>query len=301
MAFDVGTILAGTATATAALAQGTNLLNSLGNLLIASPKRTQGYQPQSDPTDEGLVSSLTPPPSILFHYEGEQTVTLTSDITDHFIEDNTALQDQIALKPVVITTHGFIGELNNVAPGALGTLKQAANTLTSISSYIPAITPTAQLIYDQAFAAYQLTKSIGNSAIAAVSSLIGAGGESVISGLDEEVDVVSGQNEQQTYFQLFYGYWTKRTLFTVQTPWAIFQNMAIQSFRAIQDAETRMITDFEVSFKMINVASTELVKDVKQTQGRLSAAAAPTQGKGTSALQPSTTQSSALQKMVGTS
>ena len=33
--------------------------------------------------------------------------------------------------------------------------------------------------------------------------------------------------------------------------------MAIKSLRAIQDTETRMITDFEVSFKMMRFASTE--------------------------------------------
>src|ERR1700677_3886574 len=120
----------------AALASATTLVGSISNLLLASPQTTQGYQPQNVPSSTGLISLLQGPSSLLFHYEGEQTATLSSDITDNFIEDNTAIQDQIALKPVTITTHGFIGELNNVPPAGLGSLLQlASNTLTSIAPF----------------------------------------------------------------------------------------------------------------------------------------------------------------------
>src|ERR1700749_4599634 len=128
----MASILAGTATSIAALSQATNLVNSLSNLLLASPQKTQGYQPQNPPTATGQVSTFTPAPALLFHYEGEQSVKLSSDITDHFIEDNTTLQDQIALRPIKISTHGFIGELNNVPPPALALLQQATNTLTTL-------------------------------------------------------------------------------------------------------------------------------------------------------------------------
>lgn len=287
MAISIPSIAAGTATSISALSGATGLIGSLTNLILATPQGTQGYQPQSAPPAPGQISSLTPPPSILFHYEGEQTATFSSDITDHFIEDNTAIQDQIALKPVLITTHGFIGELNNVPPAALKFLQLAANTLTTVGSYVPVLTPTAILAYNAAFAAYQLGASAVNAGIAAVSSIGGTGGESVIGAIGTNIQTASAQNKQQIYFQQFYGYWQTRTLFTVQTPWAIFQNMAILNCRAIQDSETRTITDFEVTFKMINTASTQTLAGSLQTQGRLSSQSAPNQNNGTSALNPS--------------
>src|SRR6266576_7254366 len=100
-----------------ALSQLTSAATALSNLILVSPQTTIGYQPQNTPTQNGQTNQ--PPPALLFHYEGEQTASLQSDITDHYIEDNTALQDQIALKPEETTTHGFIGELNDVAPPAL--------------------------------------------------------------------------------------------------------------------------------------------------------------------------------------
>ena len=270
------------------LSSATTLATSLSNLILVTPSSTLGYQPQNKPDALGNISTANPPPSLLFHYEGEQTATLTSDITDHYVEDNTAVQDQISLKPPIITTHGFIGELNNVPPPALALLQSAASKLTVVSAYTPALSSTALLAYNEAFFAYQIASSAVNSAVSAWSSLSGSAGESVING--QSIKIQANQNQQQTYFQSFYGYWQQRTLFTVQTPWAVFQNMAIQSLRAIQDAETRVITDFEVTFKLIRFVQTASTASL--LQNRAAAAGASLTNLGTSS-PPVSSQSSA--------
>lgn len=254
------------------LAPITTLATSLSNLILVSPSATNGYQPQNPPDASGNVSTANQPPSLLFHYEGEQTVTLQSDITDHYIEDNTAVQDQIAIKPVKITTHGFIGELNNIPPAALALLQTAALKLTAVQAYTPALTIAAQQAYAQSFLLYQTASNAQNAAVSAWSSLSGgeSGGTSVISG-STFTHSVGNQNKQQVAFQQFFGYMNRRTLFTVQTPWAIFQNMAIESLRAIQDAETRVITDFELTFKGLRFASTAYTSGAAPVSGGRSA------------------------------
>lgn len=263
------------------LAPITTKATALSNLILVTPQQVIGYQPQNPNNPDGSISTAQQPPAILFHYEGEQVVAIESDITDHYIEDNTAIQDQIALKPETITTHGFIGELNDIAPPALQLLKFLADKLTVVSAYTPVLSETALIAYSEAFLLYQVASNAAQSAVAAWSSLTGSGGESVIG--NEGLILQSNQNKQQTAFQQFYGYWKTRTLFTVQTPWAVFQNMAIRSLRAIQDAETRMITDFEVQFKMIRTAVTSTTPGTAQTlQGRLSAMGASLTDLGTS-------------------
>lgn len=257
----------------------TTAATALSNLILVSPQATIGYQPQNPATNTGLTAQ--PPPALLFHYEGEQTIGLESDITDHFIEDNTAIQDQISLKPETITTHGFIGELNDVTPRALAPIKTIADKLTIVGAYTPALSITALLVYNEAFQLYQVGLNAVNSAVAAWSSLGGSGGESVIN--SQGITLQPNQSKQQIVFQQFYGYWRSRTLFTVQTPWAVFQNMAIKSLRAIQDAETRMITDFEVSFKMIRTAATVTTPSLALTfQGRAASQSASLTDLGTS-------------------
>ncbi len=243
-----------------ALAPFTTAATALSNLVLISPQAVVGYQPQNPDNADGTVSTSAQPPAFLFHYEGEQILALASDITDHYVEDNTAVQDQIALKPETFTTHGYIGELNDITPKALSLLKLAADKLTTVAAYQPGLSVTAQLAYDEAFFLYQVGANALNSAVSAWSSVAnlvtGSSGQSVISA--SGLSVGSNQSKQQVALQQFYGYWRQRVLFTVQTPWAVLQNMALASVRAIQDAETDVITDFEVSFKMIRKASSLL-------------------------------------------
>lgn len=271
-----------------ALSNFTTAATALSNLILVSPQKTVGYQPQNAPSWKRDTS--TPPPAILFNYEGEQTAQLTSDITDHFIEDNTAIQDQIALKPIQITTQGFVGELNNIAPAALQPVQAIAEKLTTVAGYVPALSETALFAYANTFQLYQVGANAVNSAVSTWSSINGSGGQSVING--SGISTQPNQTQQQIYFQQFYAYWQNRTLFTIQTPWAIFQDMAILSLRSVQDAETRMITDFEITFKQIRFASTALVdqsqySDNNNFQGRAFNQGAPEVNLGTSSLETS--------------
>lgn len=249
-----------------ALSQVTTAATALSNLILVSPQSTIGYQPQNAPSSNG--NPVQQPPALLFHYEGEQNVSLQSDITDHYIEDNTALQDQIALRPEEVTTHGFIGELNDVPPAALALVQSIADKLTIIDAYTPVLSVTALLAYNEAFQLYQVAQNAANSAVSSWQSVTKTGGESFIdsTGLNSQPN----QTKQQIMFQQFYGYWRNRTLFTVQTPWAVFQNMAIKEVRAIQDAQTNVISEFQITFKMIRVASTNILgsSTALNSQGR---------------------------------
>lgn len=228
---------------------------ALSNLILVTPEN-KGIQAQSK------VSPLAPQPKkFLFNYEGEQIVSLESDITDHYTEENSAINDQIALKPETFQTSGFIGELNNVVPEALKPLRIAADKARIISAYTPALTVTAENAYNNALQAYQIQSLLLGQAVSSWSSINGQQFEVTGNETAEELEQLrqrasTTQNKQQLAFQEFYGYWRSRTLFTVQTPWAVFKNMAIMNLRAVQSAQTRVITNFEVTFKIMRFART---------------------------------------------
>ncbi len=272
-----------------ALAPITTAATALSNLVLVSPQATIGYQPQNPALQEGQTPQQ-PPPSFLFDYEGEQTVNLTSDITDHFIEDNTAIQDQIALKPEEVSTHGFISELNDIAPPALQQAKTLADKLTVINAYTPVLSQTALIAYNTAFQLYQVAQNAKNAGISAWSSINGdpQNGVSVITGNNFfPLAVEPNQTKQQIALQQFYGYWQSRTLFTVQTPWAIFQNMAIKSLRVIQSEETNTISSFEITFKIMRFASTDTTASGANSQGRAGNQSSAKTDLGTSTPAPS--------------
>jgi hypothetical protein len=242
---------------------------SLSNLVLVSPQSIIGYQPQNAFITNANASQTYSNPSILFHYEGEQSITIESDITDHYIEDNTTVQDQISLKPTIITTHGFIGELNDISPVRNQLLQSLLSKLSIISSYTPALSTVALLAYNNAFQAYQIAANAVNAAVSSWASISNATGTSTygenVIGNNGLTNAITGpnastttkllQNRQQLAFQQFFAYQQLRTLFTVQTPWAIFQNMAIMNLHPVQEAETNVITDFQITFKQIRLAS----------------------------------------------
>lgn len=65
-----------------------------------------------------IVAPATPPRGIagfLFDYDAESFLELMSEITDHPVEDNTAIADNIALLPERFTVRGMVAELTDGA------------------------------------------------------------------------------------------------------------------------------------------------------------------------------------------
>ncbi len=272
------------------LSSGSSLLSNastsalaLGNLALVVPSfkngiaQTKGYQPQNPP---GSDDNMALPKAFLFDYEGEQTIELSSDVTDHYIEDNTAVQDQIALRPLKITTKGFVSELNDIPPDFLKSFRDISQKLTAISAYAPAVSTTALLAYQEAFFAYQTAMSIANSAVSAWQSL---GGTLSQSGLD----FFPNQSKQQKAFYFFWGYWLSRTLFSVQTPWGNFEDMVIENLKPIQGEDTQSYTTFEVRFKQIKTIKSAILDDSDISQGRRSDQFNVVTGSSPSTLSPS--------------
>lgn len=238
-------------------------LPSFGNLIFVTPKN-RGITTQSQATylkpGEGIANYKVPKPNgipilaqneetILFQYEGENTALLESEITDYFSEANSVLNDNISLKPEVITVHGFVGELNDLAPQFPETIKFAYQKLYALSVFAPALSITAMNALNTLIATYQAANSVYGSVESAL-KFFGLAGSTTVNGVAAEI-----QTKQQYFFFQFYYYWINRQMFKVQTPWATFDNMVIKSLRAIQSEETRMITDFEVTFKRYYVTS----------------------------------------------
>jgi hypothetical protein len=211
-------------------------ITSLSNLVLISPQTNIGYYQQTSTVPPGVDKKTLNKPGFLFDYEGENVVQLESDITDHYVENNSTISDQISIKPVTVTVQGFVAELNDILPEVNTLVKTAQSKLQVLSPYTPELSVTALVAINEAILAYEVIANTVDSVQQTLSAL----------GVGEY------KNKQQLAFSQFFQAYQTRTLFSIQTPWNIFTNMAIKSLRAIQNSETRMITDFEISFKQIN-------------------------------------------------
>lgn len=191
-----------------------------------------------------LVRPDNPPPGIagfLFDVVEDDNSDLESDITDYFIEDNSSIQDHIALRPETVTISGKVAELVKATIQNRPVAK-VANPLPLVAGLVPQLTPQAE----NNEAAVQAQTVQEKAAITDTQSLWGY--------YNSRSPQQPNQTKQSYIYGYFYQLWKGRQLFTIETPWGFFTNMAIQSMSATQGAETRVVSSFTITFKKIRVA-----------------------------------------------
>lgn len=197
----------------------------------------------------------------LFDTRGEEEAVLESDITDNWCEDNKTMQDHIGLRPITITLSGYVGELTSKLPKELEDLQKIDinSKLSAISPFLPELTTQTQYIMNRTAEVYGIYEK-ANKTVGRV--------EEALSGTRVPKDVPN----QQAIFDKFYQLWEKRGLYTVYTPFGVFDSMAIQSVHARQDEDSAYISEFRVTFKKIRIAGKvwtyndpEKAKKAKQT------------------------------------
>src|ERR1700690_2355112 len=112
-------------------------LSSLQQMALVTPNNTN---------PQGIAGFLIPIPT-------EEVAELNSDITDSYVENNTAIQDQIALRPERITLRGLVAELTANTLGAPPPLQALIDALPLNLPLVPVLTAGGLQIYNALSAA----------------------------------------------------------------------------------------------------------------------------------------------------
>lgn len=189
----------------------------------------------------------------LFDIAMTDNITHTAQITDHYAEDNSYIQDHVAIAPMTITLVGKVGELVYTRASGITFLKAMADRLTPLG----VLTPSQSLQAQKAISAFETAKSAYKSLEKNYRTLS---------------DLISGKetlNRQQEAYAKLEGFFLGRSLLSVETPWKTYQNMVIESLAADQDESSNMETTFTVTFKQmrfveIKTAQAKMVGRAKQ-------------------------------------
>lgn len=226
---------------------------------------------------QAIIRPTNPPPGLagfLFDINEDDEINLRADITDHFVENNTVIVDQIGLKPEEYTVRGLVAELVAIPP-APDVVAKVPNPLDVNSDLLPVLTPqAAQEATDNA-----QTEASANAALQQSSSLWGY--------FLDQAPKPPNQTRQSRTFLYFYQLWKARELFTIETPWGFFTDMAILTLRASQDDESRFKSSFTVTFKKIRTAGGATIT-AGQLAGRANLQMAPVTNNGTGGTKPLT-------------
>lgn len=233
----------------------------------------------SELDQQAIIRPENPPPGIagfIFDIPEEEEIRLQAEITDNFVEANYAIQDHIAIKPIEYTLRGLVAEVAAYAPSSPRTAT-VQNPLPVNPNLVPELTPGA--LQTQA----QLEENRDEAAAAVVAE------DSLFNFYKARAAAPPDQSKQARTFLYFNALMNGRQLFTVETPWGFLYPVALQQVRAVQGAETRWRSEFELTFKLIRVAQAVTVQ-VGQLAGRSVQQAADVTQNGTAGKKPVTSE-----------
>lgn len=176
----------------------------------------------------------------LFDVPLTENISFSAQITDHFTEDNSSIQDHVALEPIRITLTGKVGELVYTRLAGLTFLSAAIDRLAPLNVF----SPEQGLMATKAIAA-------ANEVKAAVDTV-----QKTYNNLADIFKDKPSLNNQQAAFAVFEEYFNGRALLSVETPWKTYKDMVIESFSADQSEETTMETTFTLTFKQMRFIQT---------------------------------------------
>lgn len=194
----------------------------------------------------------------VFDALGEDTARLDAEITDHYTEDNKSFQDQIAIRPKKITLRGYVGELTCVPSNPdPAILQQAVQKLTTLSSYAPILSASAQQLIATSTAGQLPDLTLSDTA-------------NIYGLIKNLIPQATNSPKQQQAYNYFKSCMSQKILMAVQTPWEFMTNMAIESVIAIQPEGSDSVTDFAVTYKEIRIAKTQTVAYTTNLAGQSS-------------------------------
>ena len=194
----------------------------------------------------------------IFDIEGDAVTNLEAEITDHYTEDNTTIQDNIAIRPVRVILTNYVGELVYRRDNTTNTpIQQLTQKLTVLNSYLPGLTPGAEQ-------AYNILS--GNASLPSPDVLASLSAPNIGSTITNTANIygmvqnlLPPTTKQQQAYQYFKALWQQKILFAIQTPHEFLTNMAIESVRAHQPEDTKDISDFTLTLKQLRFASAQFV------------------------------------------
>ncbi|NDK07873.1 hypothetical protein EOM39_01345 [Candidatus Gracilibacteria bacterium] len=182
-----------------------------------------------------------------------ENIKLESDITDHYVEDNTTINDNISLKPIIITVSGLVGEKTFKVSDQQDIFSVATEKLSAFSSFAPELTTQANQINNQ-------KKKIFNAIDNAQSTYKN------IYGLFNDLELEAEPTNQSKAFSFLLALRDARQIFTLETPYKTFENMAILSIDINQE-DTTSKSNFELTMKQLNFS--KKINTTLNSQGRL--------------------------------
>lgn len=212
---------------------GANLLNSKAFLdqvlnVVVSPQNAEGIS------------------GWIFDIKTNEDVTLSADVTDHYTENNSFINDHVVIKPIELSLSGYIGELVYTKPqGIDAIINVIANSLTAVTAF------AGEYSDGLAQAINQLI--VTNLSLNAINQNINRA-ENMLAAFDgEDIQTIKQRNAYKELKSMMFS----KQLVTVQTPWDYFENFLIKGVSFTQAEDSISYSDITITLKEIRFSDVQ--------------------------------------------
>lgn len=254
-------------------------LQTIGNKLRGLPRNVavQKVLKQSISVGTAVVNviSATGIAGFKFNCPQREEILLQNDITDHYMDDGSVVQDHVVQRPIEITLSGLQGDYFYTVNKVEAILSQITPVISLCKTALPLLTP----IVKQQKVLFQTAKAATGSTFNNLIKAEGAYFTANYMDLFETFQTIFKLKSTQTRAYMFFeALWRSQLPFTVETTWRRFDNMVVKTVKPVRDNNAD-ITDFTIVCKQVNFASTTTV-DLKNMSGLTRAQMAQSVSKG---------------------
>lgn len=212
-----------------------------------------------------------------FHVPTSEQIKMENEITDHFIDTNSTINDHIAQKATVITLTGLQGEYFYSVHEIQDMLAKVVPTMSLVKQFLPKLSPATQQ--------NKIKKAQAEAARLHEQNNIITGGitkeKKDFNGIDlykEFQNMYKLKSAQTRAFLFFEAMFKARALFSIETSYKRYDNVAILSLIPKRD-ENADITDFTITFKQISFTESKS-ESIEKSAGRTAQQMSKTVNKG---------------------
>lgn len=222
-----------------------------------------------------------------FHIPQTEIIRLENDITDHYVETNSPIQDHIAQKPITITLTGLVGDYFYSLNQIEDMLARVVPTLTLVKEFLPKISAAATFLKASKLNATTKLKSLAkfNKTQSPDSTFKLSATQTIVASDFSAMDLFSLfqqlyklKSAQTRAYIFFECLWKSRGLISVETTWKKFDNMAVQKIDVKRDNNAD-ITDISITLKQISTTTT-LTETLDEYKNRMEQQTASVADKG---------------------
>lgn len=180
-------------------------------------------------------------------------IEMTSDATDHYVEDNTAVQDNIALPPIKFTLRGLVGEkvFKRVSPFVDANIVPYLRYIEPVAALVPAVSSYMQTVISASVYAEDTIRKYQNYYDENIK------GKSLTEFFTKNQAATTLQ--QEVICQKLLEIRKARQFVAVQNDFGYFENYLIENARMVQ-SDTTSQSELVVSLKEFRFVSTETTK-----------------------------------------